>query len=127
MNDSPEQLMEEIVLQLDNGTSLEFKGRLFSEASWYDEDSGVLTHQKLFVTDSHEQVYSVVTGGGNNRSRRAYKIRVQGEACTIFDGRTSMNLPFELLMMAVRSLCGLDEGAIPSLETVEETLRAANC
>ena len=127
MTDSPEQLMEDVVLQLDNGANLEFKGRLFSEASWYDEESGELTHQKLFITDEHEQVYSVVTGGGNNRSRRAYQIKVQGETCAIFDGRISMNMPFELLMLAVRALCGLDEGAIPSLETVEETLRAANC
>ena len=38
-----------------------------------------------------------------------------------------MTLPFDMLMLAVRSLCGLDENATPSLELVEETLRAANC
>lgn len=34
--------MENIALTLDNGAVLDFRGRLFSEASWFDEDSGVL-------------------------------------------------------------------------------------
>ena len=36
--------MDEMTLHLDNGSQLHFRGRLFSEAVWYDEDSGVLTH-----------------------------------------------------------------------------------
>ena len=52
--------MENIALTLDNGAVLDFRGRLFSEASWFDEDSGVLTHQKLYSTEGNEQVYSVV-------------------------------------------------------------------
>jgi len=121
------QHMEDIALTLDNGAVMDFSGRLFSEASWYDEDSGVLTHQKLYVTDGHEQVYSVVSGSGSRRSRRAYRIGVQGDACTVHNGRSEMTMPFDMLMLAVRSLCGLGEEATPSLEMVEETLRAANC
>jgi hypothetical protein len=38
-----------------------------------------------------------------------------------------MVLPFDMLIHAVRSLCGLEEGAVPPLDLMEETLRAANC
>lgn len=127
MAEMAENSMEDIALTLDNGAILDFRGRMFSEASWYDEDSGVLTHQKLYITDQHEQVYSVVAGSGNTRSRRGYRIAVQGESCTVHNGRSEMTMPFDMLMLAVRSLCGLEEGATPSLELVEETLRAANC
>ena len=127
MTEATEKTMEDIALKLDNGAILDFRGRLFSEASWYDEENGALTHQKLYVTDEHEQVYSVVTGTGANRSRRAYRIGVQGDTCTVHNGRTEMTMPFDLLMLAVRSLCGPEDGATPSLELVEETLRAANC
>ena len=127
MTEAAGKMMENIALQLDNGATLDFSGRLFSEASWFDEDSDILTHQKLFITDKNEQVYSVVKRAGKNRSRRAYRIAVQGEFCQVFDGKAEMTLPFDLLMLAVRSLCGLDDAATPTLEMVEETLRAANC
>ena len=78
--------MENIALTLDNGAVLDFRGRLFSEASWFDEDSGVLTHQKLYSTEGNEQVYSVVSGTGKTRSRRAYRIAVQGDTCSVTDG-----------------------------------------
>ena len=87
----------------------------------------MLTHQKLYITDKREQVYSVVSGAGANRSRRAYCIAVRGDLCAIFDGRFEMLLPLAMLIQSVRALCGIGEGAIPSLELVEETLRAANC
>ena len=52
--------MENIALTLDNGAVLDFRGRLFSEASWFDEDSGVLTHHGrkragLFRCQRHRQ------------------------------------------------------------------------
>ena len=37
-----------------------------------------------------------------------------------------MRIQFDMLMLAVRSLCGLADGATPSLEQVEEMLKAAN-
>ena len=40
--------MENITLRLENDAVLSFRGRLFSEAVWNDEDSGVFTHQKLY-------------------------------------------------------------------------------
>jgi hypothetical protein len=64
---------------------------------------------------------------GGSRSRRAYRIAVRGDVCAIHHGRFERVLPFDMLTDAVRSLCGLEEGAIPPFELLEETLRAANC
>lgn len=38
-----------------------------------------------------------------------------------------MTLDLEMLMLAVRALSGLEKDDAPTLDTVEETLRAANC
>lgn len=119
--------MEEVSLKLESGEQLNFKGRLFSESSWYDEDEASITTQKLYVTDTHEQVYSIVSGSEGKRERRAYRIATHGDSCTVNNGSVEMTMPFDMLMLAVRALCRLDDDATPSLETVEETLRAANC
>ena len=119
--------MEKVSLKLDSGENMDFNGRLFSESSWYDEDEASITTQKLYVTDTHEQVYSIVSGSEGRRERRAYRIATHGDSCTVNNGSTEMTMPFDMLMLAVRSLCRLDDDATPSLETVEETLRAANC
>ncbi|WP_418765412.1 hypothetical protein [Mailhella sp.] len=117
--------LEKIALHLENGADLTFYGRLFSEAVWYDEDSGVLTHQKLYVTDQNEQVYVIQKGSGAKNFCRAYRVSVHGERCVIYNGRYSMEIPLDLLLLAVRSLCGMEDGA--ALEQAEEILRAANC
>lgn len=118
---------EDISLTLDNGISMTFRGRQFAGGSWFDEENNVLTRQNLYVTDSNEHVYSIVTGSGKQRSRRAYRVVLQGETCTIHDGRNEMTLGYDMLMLAVRSLTGLDQDATPTLEMIEETLKAANC
>ena len=116
-----------VVLHLDNGTDMRFSGRPFAGGSWFDEETGELTRQKLYATESGEHVYSIVTGQGQSRSRRAYRVALHGEACTISDGCTEMTLDLEMLMLAVRALSGLEKDDAPTLDIVEETLRAANC
>ncbi len=126
-SDNTTNSMEKTTLKLNNGSLFEFNGRLFSEASWYDEDEASLTIQKLYLTENHEQVYSIVSGHEDKRERRVYRIATHGNLCTVNNGSTEMTMPFDMLMFAVRSLCRLNDEATPSLETVEETLRAANC
>ena len=106
---SPQGAWESMALRLDNGAEIAFSGRQFAGGSWYDEETGVLTRQNLYITEANEYVYSIITGTGRQRSRRAYRVA--------------------LLMLAVRALTGLDrEGeGVPMLDLVEETLRAANC
>lgn len=126
MNDTSCRVMENVSLKHDNGPELAFRGRLFSECSWYDEDNGVLTRQKLYVTEQNEHVYYIVSGSGATRSRRAYRVSVMGDRCVIHNGATEMMLQFDMLMLAVRGLCGLEADATPTLAMVEETLKAAN-
>ena len=116
--------MENITLRLENDAVLSFRGRLFSEAVWNDEDSGVFTHQKLYVTDKGEQVY-VIRKGGERRLCRAYRVSLRGDRCLIYNGRSTLELPLDLLMLAVRTLCGTDDPL--ALEQVEESLRSASC
>ena len=117
-------IMEEITLRLENDATLSFRGRLFSEAVWNDEESGVFTHQKLYVTEQNEQVY-FIRKGGYRRSSRAYRLSLHGGRCVIYNGRNTMELPLDLLMLAVRTLCGADDPMM--LEQVEEALRSAGC
>lgn len=125
---SAQNTMETVTLHLDNGAVMTFSGRQFAGGSWYDEETGTLTRQNLYVTEYNEHVYSITTGSGVTRSRRAYRVAMHGELCTINDGKTEMTLEREMLMLAVRSLIGLDDQeSEPLLEMVEETLRAANC
>ena len=116
-----------VVLHLDNGAEMQFSGRPFAGGSWFDDETGELTRQKLYTTESGEHVYSIVTGKGQQRSRRAYRVSLHGAACTINAGRTEMPLHLERLMLAVRALSGLEKDDAPTLDMVEETLRAANC
>lgn len=118
--------MEELSLRNDAGADIVFKGRLFSECSWYDEEHGVLTRQKLFVTEENEQVYYIVSGAGAERSRRAYRLRLEGDQCVIHNGTSEMVVQLDLLMLAVRGLCGFDVAGEQLLASIEETLKAAN-
>ncbi len=124
---SPQGALESMVLHLDNGAEIAFSGRQFAGGSWYDEESGILTRQNLYITEGNEHIYSIVTGKGHQRSRRAYRVSLHGETCTINDGKTEITLQLEMLMLAVRALAGLDREDATMLELVEETLRAANC
>ena len=119
--------MEDICLKQDNGCDFRFRGRLFSECSWYDEAAGLLTRQKLYVTSENEQVYHIVRSGGQTRSRHAYRLFMREDTCVIHNGTTEIALQFDMLMLAVRGLCGLADSATPSLAMVEEMLKAANC
>ncbi len=122
--------LEGVSLSLDNGATMAFKGRLFSESSFFTEE-GALTRQRLYVTENKEHVYSFVAGQGNQKERRAYRIALEsasGETiCHAHNGKSGMALPLDLLLLAVRGLCGLEDAESSELmESVEETLKAAN-
>ena len=118
--------MEDVSLNHDNGQDIFFRGRLFAECSWYDEERETLTRQKLYVTDSNEHIYYLVSHSGEERQRRAYRLSVLGDRCVIHNGNTEMVLQFDMLMLAVRNLCGMSAEAEPAIDLVEQTLKAAN-
>ena len=118
--------MEDVSLAHDNGPDIFFRGRLFAECSWYDEERGMLTRQKLYVTDTNEHIYYLVGHANEERQRRAYRLSVLGDRCVIHNGNTEMVLQFDMLMLAVRGLCGMNAGTESVMEMVEQTLKAAN-
>ena len=118
--------MEDICLKDDNGQNIRFQGRLFSECSYFDEETRCLTRQQLYVTDNRDQVYYIVRSCGHDRSRRAYRLAVRDDNCVIHNGTSEITLQFDMLMLAVRALCGLSAEDTPSLASVEEVLKAAN-
>ena len=90
-------LTEKIFLRSDNGAELYFCGQLYSESSYYDEETATLTRLRLFITDTGEQVYSIVSGSGTQKHRRHYLVSAMGQRCRVSDGVQTLVLPVEML------------------------------
>ena len=119
---------EEVVLVNDIGAEITFQGKLHAEHSFFDEDTGILTQQKLYLTDDGHQAYAVVSGDGKTKERRAYLIKREGELCRINNGLFDVTVNIDHLLTAVKGLCGLS-GSLRTedfFSKVKETLKAAN-
>lgn len=115
---------EKIFLRGDNGAELYFCGKLYSESSYYDEESATLTRLRLFITENGEQVYSIVSGSGPEKTRRHYTVAQEGDFYRISNGIQTLTLPLELLFAAVFGLCGIDPSRAEELKPeFEENLR----
>ena len=118
---------EKIFLRSDNGAELYFRGQLFSESSYYDEETATLTRLRLFTTETGRHVYSIISGAGAEKTRRHYVVTPQGDTCQMSDGIQTLTLPVEMLFAAVFGLCGIDPERAEELRPAfEETLRMAN-
>lgn len=119
--------LEEHALRNDAGVEVKFKGRLFSEGSYFDEENGALTRLKLYITDENRQVYSVVSGSNTAKWRQVYTLRVEDDLCHINNGVQDITLRTDMLLAAVFGLCGIDSDKADDLRaSLEETLKAAN-
>ncbi len=117
---------DDIVLHSDNGASLHFKGRLFSESTCFDDATGALVRLRLFSMQGGGQVYSIITTAGSQKHRRYYVMRPIGELCEVSDGVQTITLPVEMLFNAVFGLCGIDPSQAESLRpSFEESLKSA--
>jgi hypothetical protein len=117
-------LTEKFFLRSDNGTELYFCGQLYSESSYYDEETATLTRLRLFMTDTGDQIYSIVSGSGTQKSRRHYFVSAIGKHCRVSDGVQSLVLPVDMLFAAVFGLCGIDPERAEELRPAfEENLR----
>ena len=103
-NDVP---MTGITLKNDNGAEIAFTGKLYAEHSFFDEDTGIMTQQKLYVTSDGRQAYSVVSGSGDNKERRAYLIKRDGRLCRINNGLFDVTVTSDHLVTVVKGLCGM--------------------
>ena len=108
----------------DNGAELIFCGQLYSESSYYDEETTTLTRLRLFMTDTGDQVYSIVSGSGTHKNRRHYLVSIVDTHCRVSDGIQTLTLPVEMLFAAVFGLCGIDPERAEELRPAfEENLR----
>lgn len=127
MVETSKSYWESVVLHSDNGRSLHFEGRLFSESSFYDNATKTLTRLRLFAMEDGAQVYSVVSSQGNQKSRRHYILRPHLDVCEISDGAQTLTVPIEMLFASVFGLCGIDPSLAETLRTsFDDTLFAAN-
>lgn len=123
-NAGAESFSEKIFLRSDNGAELYFCGKLYSESSYYDEDSATLTRLRLFLADNGEQVYSIVSGSGAGKTRRHYTVAPDGDFFRVSNGIHTLTLPLEMLFAAVFGLCGIDPSRAEELKPeFEENLR----
>ncbi len=127
MDKYAEAVMDNLCLKGDHNAEISFRGRLFSECSYFDEETRAITRQRLYVTDQGEQVYAITSGLGGQKESRVYKLKLEGDHCIIDNGLSEITLGTEMLLTCVRGLCGLDEaGSVSLLASLEETLKAAN-
>ncbi len=101
--------MEQITLDNDAGNNISFTGRMVGEHSYYDEDTQVLTQQKLYVTTNAQQAYSVVTSDGKLKEKRAYLIKREGQLCKINNGLFDVTVNAVDLLSVVKGLCGMSD------------------
>jgi len=118
-NDEHKAPLEEITLANDTGAGIVFQGRLYAENTFFNEESGALTQQKLYITNKGEQAYSVVTSTGQAKEKRAYLIKREGDLCKIHNGLFDVTVNAADLITAVKGLCG-----ISSEMDCEELLKA---
>lgn len=117
---------ETICLRSDNGTELSFRGRMFSESAYYDEEHASLTRLRLFLHEDGTHVYSIISGAGAEKNRRHYIVARDGDMCRMSDGRQILVVPMALLFSAVFGLCGIDPARAEELRpAVEEALLAS--
>jgi hypothetical protein len=124
-----ELTFRDVALPNDNGEEIRFKGRLAAESSHYDNHYGILTKQRLYVTDDGRTAYGVVMSDGEaNKERRAYLIEtdVSGN-CVISDGRLRIPVHQDMLLtmlsMAYDDATDVED---ETLETLRRKLEAAN-
>ncbi len=102
-------MMEQFTLDNDAGNNIMFTGRLVGEHSFYDEETNVLTQQKLYVTTKAQQAYSVVTTDGKIKEKRAYLIKREGQLCKINNGLFDVTVNAVDLLSVVKGLCGMSD------------------
>ncbi len=125
-NTSAQTHMKNYTVTCENGSTVEFTGRMYSETSYHEEETNTLTRLRLFVTNDQCQVYSIVSTTGVRKQHRFYKIKPLGTLCEMSDGKQTLVVPTEMLFAAVFGLCGIDPATADQMRpSFEETLNAA--
>jgi hypothetical protein len=96
-----------ISLPNDFGEDFSISGQMVGEEMYFDDDTGMLTMEKLYRDEENKLAYGIISAIGHARERRAYKIEEREDSCIVSNG--SLNLEFsydelfELLAVAMES------------------------
>ena len=74
---------------------------------YFDDDTGMLTMEKLYRDQNEELVYGIISAIGHARERRAYRIEELEESCRVSNGTLNLEFSydelFELLAVAMEA------------------------
>ncbi|MEF2229399.1 MAG: hypothetical protein V3571_00565 [Pseudodesulfovibrio sp.] len=89
----------------DFGEDIAVSGHLIGEEMYFDDNTGMLTMEKLYRDEDGHFSYGIISAIGHARERRAYRIEERGESCIASNGSLSLEFSydelFELLAVAM--------------------------
>jgi len=100
--------MKAITLDNDGGASISFRGMLYAQTSFFEENTGVLTKQELYSTEDGDQAFAIIASDGEAKQKSAYLVKRVGDVCVMSNGEQELSLPYEWLMMYTQALWDID-------------------
>lgn len=96
-----------VSLPNDFGEDMAVNGQLIGEEMYFDDNSGMLTMEKLYRDDDGKLAYGIISAIGHARERRAYKVEEREDSCIASNGSLTLEFSyddlFELLGVALES------------------------
>lgn len=91
----------------DFGEDMSLEGQLIGEEMYFDDNSGMLTMEKLYREEDGKLAYGIISAIGHARERRAYRVEEREETCIASNGSLSLEFSydelFELLAVAIEA------------------------
>lgn len=91
----------------DFGEDLTVSGQLVGEEMYFDDNTGMLTMEKLYRDEDGKLAYGIISAIGHARERRAYKVEEREKTCIVSNGSLDLEFSydelFELLAVAMES------------------------
>jgi len=91
----------------DFGEDVAVSGQLVGEEMYFDDNTGMLTMEKLYRDEDGLLAYGIISAIGHARERRAYKVEEREKSCIVSNGSLSLEFSydelFELLAVAMES------------------------
>lgn len=96
-----------VTLPNDFGEDMSLNGQLIGEEMYFDDNSGMLTMEKLYRQEDGKLAYGIISAIGHARERRAYRVEEGEESCIASNGSLSLEFSydelFELLAVAIEA------------------------
>lgn len=98
---------QNVSLANDFGDDISFTGHLVGEEMYFNDDTGMLTMEKLYKDSEKSLAYSIISAIGHARERRSYSVVPGEHTCRVDNGTLQLDLDtdmlFELLALAIES------------------------